>query len=95
MRILIATQHLEIVGGIETYLRAVIPLLVDEGFEVAILGESGSLAHGLGASHSRLPAWSSAGKSIRETLKFVVSRHPDAVFCHGLSDSQQIGRAHV
>jgi glycosyltransferase involved in cell wall biosynthesis len=88
MRILIATQHLEIVGGVETYLRAVIPLLVDQGFEVAVLGEIGSIADGLAISYSRHPAWSTAGKAIRETLKFVVPWHPDVVFCHGLSDSR-------
>jgi glycosyltransferase involved in cell wall biosynthesis len=42
MRILIATRHNFVVGGVETYLRALLPLLRERGHEIALAYELGS-----------------------------------------------------
>lgn len=82
MRILIATQHLSIVGGVETYLRAVLPRLRDAGFDLAILAEHGDLSGGVLAGVPGAPVWLAGAGSLAEVARW----SPDVVYSHGLAD---------
>jgi len=86
MRALIATQNLGIVGGVETYLRAVLPRLARAGFEVGILGEEGDPTRGISAACPGVPAWTAEGKSAADVLREVADWRPDVVYSHGLDD---------
>jgi glycosyltransferase involved in cell wall biosynthesis len=87
MRVLIATQHLGIVGGVETYLRAVLPRLVAAGFDVGVLAESaGGCNAGILADCPGVPVWLAGGRPIGETVADVAGWGPGVVYSHGLSD---------
>jgi glycosyltransferase involved in cell wall biosynthesis len=88
MRVLIATQHLGIVGGVETYLRAVLPALVGGGLEIAVLAETPDDTAGILAGCPDLPKWSSAGRTVGEVLRDVEHWGPDVVYSQGLQDSR-------
>jgi glycosyltransferase involved in cell wall biosynthesis len=86
MRVLIATQHLGVVGGVETYLRAVLPRLASSGFELAILAEHGSPDGDCSiADGSHLPVWT-CDRSTPALLADVERWAPDVVYAHGLGD---------
>ncbi|WP_162097339.1 glycosyltransferase family 4 protein [Gemmata obscuriglobus] len=82
MRVLIATQHLSIVGGVETYLRAVLPHLRARGFDVALLAEHGATDAGVGAGVPGVPVWVGP-----EAFREVVRWAPDVVYSQGLADT--------
>ena len=82
MRVLIATQHLDIVGGVETYLRAVLPRLASGGVELAVLAEHGTAGGGILADCPGVPAWM-AGQSAA-----AAGWRPDVVYAHGLGDAR-------
>jgi glycosyltransferase involved in cell wall biosynthesis len=82
VRVLIATQHLGIVGGVETYLRAVLPRLAASGFELAVLAEHGRPTDEVLAYCPGVPVW----KGDRPALAEVDRWRPDVVYAHGLGD---------
>ena len=68
MRILVATTHRLVVGGIDTYLRALLPLLSERGHEVALLtayagveGRAESVVRGLQARVEAVAARAAGG----------------------------------
>lgn len=86
MRILVATTHRSIVGGAETYLRAVLPLLRGRGHEVALL-----TAHPAPPGHAAIddlcpggPAWVAADADA--VIAAANGWRPDVVYAHGLPD---------
>ena len=87
MRILIATRHLAVVGGVETYLRALIPRLAGVGHEVGVLTDSGlgepaeSILDGLPDA----PRWSTAGRAIPAMIRDLAAWRPEVVYAHGLA----------
>jgi glycosyltransferase involved in cell wall biosynthesis len=85
MRILIATAFRSIVGGIETYLRGVIPALVDRGHQLALLYEHppDEGKQTIDEPCPGLPAWQFSGKeSLAEARRWA----PDICFTHDLTD---------
>ncbi|QOV90632.1 glycosyltransferase family 4 protein [Humisphaera borealis] len=82
MRVLIATRHLSIVGGVETYLRAVLPRLRDYGFDLAVLAEHGEPSGGVVSGVPGVPVWLAGAGAIAEVERWV----PDVVYAHGLGD---------
>lgn len=87
MRVLIATQYLEIIGGVETYLRALIPLLSANGFDLAVLSETGGSIHGFLAASPDLVTITTVGKSVAEVMTEVEKWQPDVVYNQGLQDT--------
>jgi len=86
MKILIATSHRHIVGGIETYLQVLIPALLKRGHRVAMLYDHST---GNGATvdpiEAELPLWSSGALDQQPELwREVMAWKPDAVYSHGL-----------
>jgi len=81
VRILVCTTYRGVVGGIETYLRAVLPLLHGRGHELALLYE---VPAGGPAIDDRcptaLPAWPASDRAAAARWR------PDVCYNHGLSD---------
>jgi glycosyltransferase involved in cell wall biosynthesis len=86
MRLLIATEHLGIVGGVETYLRAVLPRLAAAGFEVGVLAAQGSDGPGITAGCPDAPVWLAVGRPVNEVARDAERWSPVAVYQHGLAD---------
>lgn len=85
MRVVIATRHLSVVGGAETHLRSVLPLLQGQGYELALLHEyapqpgKATLADDL----RHVPIMQ-ATTDVAATLRQVQSFAPDLIYSHGL-----------
>jgi glycosyltransferase involved in cell wall biosynthesis len=86
VRILVATQHRGVVGGVETYLRALLPALRDAGHDVSLLTEDGE---GIGSIAQRCPeieAWDAKAFKIDDLCASLAEWRPDVVFSNGLAD---------
>jgi glycosyltransferase involved in cell wall biosynthesis len=85
MRVLIATRHRGVVGGVETYLRQLVPALAARGHDLALLVEH-QAAPGAGAVDEQLPGL--AVWQVRPDWlgRDVLPWRPDVVFCQGLDD---------
>ena len=86
MRVLIATTHPGIVGGVETYLRAVLPRLAAAGFDIGVLAEMPVVSDGITAGCSGVPVWSVAGRPVQAVVAEVGRWGPAVVFSQGLAD---------
>lgn len=86
MRILIASTHRAVVGGVETYLREVIPALRNRGHGVALLYEQSAPAgeDGIDADSPGLPAWRVEAIAGCGLPAEVVAWRPDVVYLQGL-----------
>ena len=82
MRILVATTHLGIVGGVETYLRALLPQLVDRGHEVGVLYEYPALLNEptIHQECCEIPVWPQS--ALGDTWRW----NPGVCYQHGLSN---------
>jgi glycosyltransferase involved in cell wall biosynthesis len=90
VRVLIATEHLDVVGGVETYLRAVLPRLAPD-FELAVFAEHGDASAGiLTGCPSTIPVWK-LGNSPRAGMAEVERWRPDLVYAHGLGNPRLEG----
>lgn len=78
MRVLIATIYRNVAGGVETYLRDLIPALRSRGHEVALL-------HEVPADRSR-PTVDGDGPAWCGDLRAVPQWRPDVVYAQGLID---------
>lgn len=86
MRILIATQHLQVVGGVETYLRALIPLLLTEGCELGVVVGQGDGAGEVLSGADAVRVWPAAGRSVADVVVDVAAWRPEVVYSQGLED---------
>jgi glycosyltransferase involved in cell wall biosynthesis len=87
VRVLIATQHLNIVGGIETYLRGILPRLAAAGYELGVLGEHGAAEGGILAGCAPgVPLWVAGGRPAPQVVREVAGWRPDVVYLHGFED---------
>ena len=59
MRILIASTHRNLVGGVEKYLQSIIPVLLEHGHAIGLLHEtpSNGSVERVDPSLAGLPAW--------------------------------------
>lgn len=80
MRILVATVNKGIVGGIETYLKTILPLLRESGNESAFLYEQDAASHYVDQSASGGPSWI-VGQN-HEGLVAALAWRPDICFSH-------------
>jgi glycosyltransferase involved in cell wall biosynthesis len=86
MRILIATSQRTMVGGVETYLRDLIPALAARGHNVGLLFEHGAAGGDLIDRGSSGPAWCAADMSHGDLLLELAGWQPDVVYLQGLAD---------
>jgi glycosyltransferase involved in cell wall biosynthesis len=88
MKILIATAHRSIVGGIETYLQTLIPALLQRGHQVATLTEhpSDPALAAIDPPEAELPAWYCGDLRRNPDLWRELERwRPDVVYSHGVT----------
>lgn len=87
MRILIATTHRALVGGVERYLQVLIPGLIGRGHEVALFYENpwDPTAGAIDPPDACLPAWCWAA-SREDALRNVAQWGPEVVYSQGLAD---------
>src|SRR5262249_42859546 len=85
MRILIATEHQLVIGGIETYLRALLPALRDVGHEVGVLCEH-QAASGQPVIETPVAGLRTWFGRDAEPLNQIAAGRPDVAYVHGLGD---------
>jgi len=86
MRILIASTHRNLVGGVEKYLQSIIPVLLEHGHAIGLVHETpsdGSVER-FEPSPPGLPAWCLAELGLEESLRSVAAWRPDVVYLQGL-----------
>jgi glycosyltransferase involved in cell wall biosynthesis len=81
VRLLIATTHRSVVGGVETYLRDLLPRLARLGHELALLYESSGSGATIDADLSGLPTWHADEPG---ALDAAAAFRPDICYSHGL-----------
>ncbi|HYL36144.1 MAG TPA: glycosyltransferase family 4 protein [Bryobacteraceae bacterium] len=86
MRILIASTHRSLVGGVEKYLQSILPALLERGHHIGLLHEypCDRTKEQIDASAAGLPAWCVAESGLTETLHVLASWRPDVVYLQGL-----------
>jgi glycosyltransferase involved in cell wall biosynthesis len=86
MRILIATRHRDVVGGVETYLQLLIPALLKRGHSIAMLYEyATSTGETIDPPEAGLPLW--FGDDLvrnRAGWREIAAWKPDIAYAHGL-----------
>jgi glycosyltransferase involved in cell wall biosynthesis len=86
-RILLVTRHRAVVGGVESHLRTLLPLLQARGLEPGLLFE-----HDAAPGQARidggleLPVWSLAALGRQGVLDGVAAWRPERVYQHGVQD---------
>jgi glycosyltransferase involved in cell wall biosynthesis len=88
MRILIATQNRNLVGGVEMYLQAVIPGLLGRGHQVALLYENSfsPKLKSIDPPAAPLPAWCPTEGGTAVAMLSGAGWQPDVVYSQGLED---------
>src|SRR5947209_14635943 len=93
MRILIATKHRNIAGGVESYLAALLGPIGHRGHQLAILhetpGTSGQKT--IDDKIPGLPVWCSGVTDFSETLRQISAWQPDVAYVQGLDSSKLEG----
>jgi glycosyltransferase involved in cell wall biosynthesis len=85
MRILIATTHPTVVGGVETYLRHLLPALVSRGHEVALLHEAAA-GPGRAAVSAGVPGMAQWHLADAAALREAAAWRPDVCYTQGLAE---------
>ena len=80
MKILIATLHRGVVGGVETYLRSVLPALQDRNHELALVTDFPAAAPAIDDDCSGLPVWDMS------RLDAALAWRPDICYFNGIAD---------
>jgi hypothetical protein len=94
MRIAIVTINARVVGGVESYLDTVIPLLEAAGHEIALLCEYDAPHTSRPiARSSDVPVWSMAEIGTVRSLDSLRRWRPDVIYTHGLSNLEFEARA--
>lgn len=90
MRILIATEHRSVVGGVEKYLQTVMPGLASRGHNLSLLYERppAGEAETIEPAHMPMPLWCAAEWPQTDLLAEVAQWGPDVVYSHGLTSPQ-------
>jgi len=84
MRILIATPHRSVVGGVETYLQSLIPALVRAGHDIAIICEHNRFdgADTVDSEADDTPVWCWQDFDSAAILREISRWKPDLVYSH-------------
>lgn len=97
MRILIVTSHRNLVGGVEKYLQAALPGLLDRGHEIALLHENAAVRNleTIDSATGPLQSWCLSQAESKTILDSIAQWCPDVVYSHGLDrpESLDIERA--
>lgn len=88
MRVLIATEHASVVGGVETYLRTLLPALVDSGHELVLftLHPDTPGTPSIRDGYRSITHQCSSTSSLASCLEMLERWKPDVCYLHGLTD---------
>jgi glycosyltransferase involved in cell wall biosynthesis len=88
MRILVATSHRSVVGGVETYLRDVLPALVERGHMVGLLHEQPAMETwpAVNEGTPAMPVWGCPERERSALLRDIGTWRPDVIYLQGLGD---------
>jgi glycosyltransferase involved in cell wall biosynthesis len=88
MRILIASSHRNLVGGVEKYVQAVIPALLSRGHSVGLLHQYPFRpeTETVDSPEQNLPCWCSTELGHEATLRLLAEWSPDVIYSQGLED---------
>ncbi len=89
MRILIATSHRNLVGGVEKYLQGTLPCLAERGHQLALAYEYrfNPRSERVDAPHLKLPCVGTEEAGLDRALQFVRDWKPDVVYSQGLESA--------
>lgn len=89
MHILIANSHRSLVGGVEKYLQALLPGLLNRGHDISIVYEKTADARldAIDAPDAALPGWCLEQFGLQPLLNSVAQWKPDLVYSHGLESA--------
>src|SRR5262249_62106862 len=89
MRILIATSNRNLVGGIESYLKELIPGLLYRGHQVALLYENqfDPKVESIDPPEAHLSVWRPSELGVETVLRSLGEWKPGIVYAHGLDAS--------
>ena len=92
MRILIASAHRNLVGGVEKYLQAVIPGFEERGHEVAFLYEypADPKREHIDSASGFLDSWCLQEADPQAVLASVGAWKPDVVYSHGFDGAESV-----
>ncbi len=94
MRLAVVTRNARVVGGIESYLDAILPMLQGAGHEVALLCEHDSPPDSQPISRSTLaPTWCMDQMGSQRSLEALSRWRPALIYSHGLTDIDAETRA--
>jgi glycosyltransferase involved in cell wall biosynthesis len=87
MRILVATSNRSVVGGIETYLRELLPVLQGRGHDLALLfNHSVETGQGTVDNACAAPVWGADDIRPAELRRRIADWGPDVIYSQGLTD---------
>lgn len=88
MRIALATQFLQRIGGVETYLSDIIPALRLAGHELAVLGalSENTRTDTIFREQPDFPVWRVDQTGANKSLAELSAWKPDVVYAHGMQD---------
>lgn len=87
MRILLVTRHRAVVGGVESYLRTLVPLLQARGHAPGLLFEHDAVPGQVRVDGGLdLPVWSLAALGRQGVLDGVAAWRPERVYQHGVQE---------
>jgi glycosyltransferase involved in cell wall biosynthesis len=93
LRIAIVTRNARVVGGVESYLDAIIPMLEAAGREVALFCEYDSPLTSQPISRTaNAPTWCLNGMGTRRLFESLREWQPDLIYSHGLTDTETEAR---
>jgi glycosyltransferase involved in cell wall biosynthesis len=89
MRILIATAHRNMVGGVEKYLQQTLPCLAARGHQLALLYEFrfDPRREPINSPELQLPCCGTEESGVQAALNFLRDWKPDVVYSQGLEDA--------
>ncbi len=88
-RIAIVTRNARVVGGVETYLDTVLPLLAAMGHDLSLFSEFAGPSNSRAISRpANAPAWSVSEIGAPRALDSLRRWQPDLIYSHGLSDPE-------
>jgi glycosyltransferase involved in cell wall biosynthesis len=89
MRIAIATEHMNRMGGTETYLSDIIPSMVQSGHEISVFvaGSLGSSADNILSKAPGTNVFSVQEQGIEKSLSALRAWKPDLIYAHGMLDN--------
>jgi glycosyltransferase involved in cell wall biosynthesis len=86
MKVLISTSTVSIVGGVQTHIQALLPMLTNSGIEVGLLHEGIKNANPSKITDQvpSVPSWSTENIDHKELLCQIQNWSPDVIYNHGM-----------